>query len=362
MINFKRNLSNKIINYGLRFLSIISIPLNFIVFFALENSLCFIVRGIPVLLSLIIVGLFLYRDKVSLYSKLKSFILILFSTGIYTLFLGLLDMAALWFILAIIFAFFDRIKNLPLYIFLAALLLTISTGLLMMFKIPYIPIDYGFENCQFACVAIRIINFLIIGFLIFKILKMFFITIELYINEINDKNMVLEQLRDSKNNEAEQKFKNQLLKNNIEKHELELKYKNKELEKSFSKIIQFNNMFEDFKKDIRNNNYKKALLNINSFQTENYSLNNMIVVFNELYPQFIIKLKDNFPQLTETDINVCVLISSGLKSVEISRIMSVTEATVGTYRNRIRKKLNIESNVDIARFLIYRLTHNNSSI
>lgn len=352
MLNFKRTLTNKIINYGLRFLSIISIPLNIIIFFALENSLCFIVRILPVLLSLVIVGLFLYKDKLSLYSKLKSFTLILFSAGIYTLFLGLIDMASLWFILAIIFSFFDKVKNLPLYLFFSALLLTISNGLLMMFKNQYIPIDYGFENCQFACVVIRIINFLIIGFLIFKVLKMFFTTIELYINEINDKNMVLEQLKVSKNNEVEQEIKNQLLNNNIEKHELELKYKRKELTNAFSKIIQFNNLLDDFKKDIRNNNYKKVLLNINSFQTGNYSLDNMIVVFNELYPQFSIKLKDTFPQLTETDIIVCILVTFGLKSVEISQIMSITEATVGTYRNRIRKKLNIESNADIAKFLL----------
>lgn len=358
MIKFKQTLTNEIIDYGIKFLSIMSIPLNVIAFFALKNVNCLIIRFSPVLLSLVAVGLFGYRKKVSLFRKLEIFSLILFLTGIYTLLLGLLDMASLWFILTIIFALFSEKRNLAFVVFIAALILSTTTGLLMIFKNPYIPIDYGFDKCQFACVSIRIINFLIIGFLIFKILKMFFSTIDLYINEIMTKNIVLEKLKISENNEAEQRFKNQILKNDIEKQDLELTYKHKELTTAFSKIIQFNNLLDELKNDIQNKDFKKTLLDIKSYQSKNYSLDNMMIVFNELYPQFSIKLKETFPQLTETDIKVCVLIVSHLKSMEIAQILSITEASVGTYRNRIRKKLNIEHNTDIAQYLLTKFnTH-----
>lgn len=349
---YKKDIANKIITYGISYITLFAIPLNSITYFAIQQSESIIIRIIPTFFTLAVLGLFFFKNKISIGLKYHIFIVLLFGVGIYTLLLGLLDMASLWLILSIIFAFFDKTKNLPLYIFSSAFVLIAITGILMIFKNPNIPIDYGFENCQFACVSIRIINFLIIGFLIFKILKMFFSTIDLYINEIIDKNIVLEELKISEKNEAEQKFKNQILKNDIEKQELELKYKHKELTNAFSKIIQFNNMLDDLKKELRNKDLEKISLSIKTFQSVNYSLERMIVIFNELYPQFSIKLEESFPQLTETDIKVCILLTSGLKSIEIAQILSVTEATVGKYRNRIRKKLELESNADIVRFLL----------
>lgn len=352
MIKFKQTLTNEIINYGLKYISIISIPLNIISYIALKNGSYFIIKYIPTLLTLAVVSLFFYRKKAPLHYKLEIFTLLLFLTGIYTLLLGLLDMASLWFILAIILALFSEKRNFAYGVFIIAFLLTTITGLLMMFKNPYIPFDYGFKNCQFACVIIRIINFLIIGFLITKILKMFLSTIELYVNEITDKNIVLEQLKISESREAEQRLNNQILKSNVEKNELELKYKHKELSNAFSKIIQFNNLLDNLKSDLKNKEYQKVLVDINAHKLNDYGLNSMIVVFDELYPQFTLKLKDSFLQLTDTDIKVCTLIVSGLKSFEIAQILSITEASVGTYRNRIRKKLDIESNTNIAQYLL----------
>jgi DNA-binding CsgD family transcriptional regulator len=264
-------------------------------------------------------------------------------------------MASLWFILSIIFASFDTKKQIALIIFIVALLFTIATGLLMIFKNPYLPIDYGFDNCQFACVTIRIINFLIIGFLIFKILKTFFQTINLYINELVDKNIVLEQLKVTEENEAEQKLNNQILKSEIEIKKRDLEYKHKELTNSFSKILQFNTLLENIKKDITNKNYHDALVNVTANQSKNYSFESFVVKFNKLYPHFTLKLKESYPQLSETDIHLCILISAGLKSIEIAELLNVKEPTVGTYRNRLRKKFGLENNADISDFLLEKI-------
>lgn len=355
MNSIQHNISDKIINYGLAFIALVSLPLNVIIYFAITNSQCIIIKILPTLLSLSVILLYIYKKKLTFRMRTIIFSLLLFSAGIYTLLLGLLDMSSLWFILSIIFASFDTKKQIALIVFVVALLFTIATGLLMIFKNPYFPIDYGFDNCQFACVTIRIINFLIIGFLIFKILNMFFSTIELYIKEINDKNLVLEQLKITEKNEAEQKLNNQILKSEIEIKKRELEFKHKELTNSFSKILQFNTLLENIKKDITNKNYHEALVNVTAHQSNNYSFESFVVKFDELYPHFTLKLKESYPQLSETDIHLCILITAGLKSIEIAELLNVKEPTVGTYRNRLRKKFGLENNADISDFLLEKI-------
>ncbi|MFO7790433.1 MAG: helix-turn-helix transcriptional regulator [Bacteroidales bacterium] len=361
MDKFLRNITDKIINYGLGFIAVISLPLNVIIYFAISNSQCIVIKILPFLLALLTILLYFYRNKISLRVKTRIFSLLLFSAGLYTLTLGLLDMAALWFILSIIFALFDTQKNIAFAMFIVALLFTITTGLFMISKNPYFPLDYGFENCQFACVSIRIINFLIIGFLIFKILRIFFKTIELYISEIVEKNLVLEKLKEAEKQKSEQKLKNLVFKKNIEKQELELYYKRKELANAFSKLMKFNNLLESIKKEISAGKYKDALVSIRSGQSKNYNIEAFRIRFNEVYPDFIIKLGEIYPQLSETDVNVCVLTIAGLKSSEIADLLNVSEATIGKYRNRIRKKLHLENNADIAQHLLKKLNYRHIS-
>lgn len=363
MDNFQRNITNTIINYGLAFISVVSLPLNIIVIFAIRNDQYSVIKFIPSILSGLVILLYFYRKRIQLLTKTRIFSSLLFFTGLYTLLLGLLDMAALWFILSIIFALFDKLKSISFGIFVSALFFVIATGLLMIFNNPYIPIDYGFENCHFACVSIRIINFLIIGFLIFKILKTFFSTIELYIKEILEKNIVLEQLKAIEKKEAELKLSNEKLKNNLENQEREVLFKRQQLSDATSKIIQFNTILENLKQQIENNNHKEAITNIKISQSNNYSLDKFKIQFNELYPNFIQVLKNEYPQLTETDINICVLVTSGLKSIVIADLLNVSETTIAKYRNRIRKKLNIESNADIADFLTKKhISQSNSNL
>lgn len=355
---YKIDITEKILNFSLKFLAYIALPLNIIIFFALKNSLCIIIKILPIFLSITVLALFFFRKRIELFEKLIIFIIVLFSAGIYTLVLGLIDMASLWFILSLIFSFFSKNKKLPFTIFILAFILTLTTGLLMISDNPYFPIDYGFENCQFACISIRIINFLIIGFLIFKILNMFFLTIQLYIEEILQKNIVLEQLKAAEQNEAEQNLKNQILKSNIEKQQLELEYKRKELTNAFSKILKFNKLLNILKKDISDQNYKSAIANLTAIQTNNYDIETFLIKFNDIYPDFLIKLKETYPILTDTEIKVSILITAGLKSSEIGNLLNVAETSIGKYRNRIRKKLNLENNTDISAHVFQKLKYN----
>lgn len=359
--SYKNLVSEKIIRYTLNFISIAAIPLTIITFIAIEKSQCILLKITPILFSSIVIFAFFFKNKLSTKFKSRLLIGIFFLVGIFTLILGLLDMASLWFILSIIFIFFTSNTKFPIIVFFLAFILTLITGFLMITKNQHFPIDYGFENCQFACVAIRIIDFLIIGFLIVKILKIFFETVGLYLNEITEKNIVLEQLKTTEKNEAEQILKNQKLKNDIEKHQLEIEYKRKELINAFSKILKFNELLNLLKKDISNKNYKDAIANITAIQTNNYDIDTFLIKFNDIYPDFLIKLQETYPQLTDTEVKVSVLITAGLKSSEIGNLLNVAETSIGKYRNRIRKKLNLENNTDISEYLFRKLNYNHIS-
>ena len=216
MNDFKQYLTDKIINYGLKFLSLISIPLNIIVYFALINSDYYILRIIPVFFGILLILKFIYRDKFTQFFKLRILVLLTFFTGLYTLLLGLLDMASLWFILSIIFALFD--------------------------------------------------------------------TINLYIEEILEKNIVLEQLKATEQKETEQKFINEMLRRDFKRQEAEIKFKRNQLTEATYKVIKFNNALITIKQYIKEKNYSDALRTISLFQSGDFGFESFLHKFNELYP------------------------------------------------------------------------------
>lgn len=73
--------------------------------------------------------------------------------------------------------------------------------------------------------------------------------------------------------------------------------------------------------------------------------------FEKVHNDFIHKLSQTYPDLTSTELKVCALIRTGLSSGEIASLLHVTRRNVETHRYRLRKKLDIESGVDLGTFL-----------
>ncbi|MFC1839114.1 helix-turn-helix transcriptional regulator [Thermodesulfobacteriota bacterium] len=66
----------------------------------------------------------------------------------------------------------------------------------------------------------------------------------------------------------------------------------------------------------------------------------------EITSPFTNRLSKNHLSLTPTEINICNMIKSGLRSKEIARIRNVSESTINRHREHIRRKLKI-TNSDI---------------
>ena len=66
---------------------------------------------------------------------------------------------------------------------------------------------------------------------------------------------------------------------------------------------------------------------------------------------FIQKLKQKYPNLTKTEIEVCSFIKMGLSRKEIAEVRSTSEYAVKTMRNRVRKKIQIDATITLDEYL-----------
>ncbi|MCL1668176.1 tetratricopeptide repeat protein [Elizabethkingia ursingii] len=75
-----------------------------------------------------------------------------------------------------------------------------------------------------------------------------------------------------------------------------------------------------------------------------------LIRFQELNPEFIQKLKILNPSLETSEISFCAMIRLNFTSKEIANCMDIQHASVQQRKRRIRKKLNIPSDVDLYQF------------
>ncbi len=69
--------------------------------------------------------------------------------------------------------------------------------------------------------------------------------------------------------------------------------------------------------------------------------------FNEAHPDAVAKLKASYPDLTDTEVDVCVLSHFAFRVKEIADILELRENTVAKHRSSIKKKTQIEAVKDL---------------
>ncbi|UCG39353.1 MAG: helix-turn-helix transcriptional regulator, partial [bacterium] len=76
----------------------------------------------------------------------------------------------------------------------------------------------------------------------------------------------------------------------------------------------------------------------------------------EITSPFVSRLSNQFQSLTPTEIQICNMIKSGLRTKEIAELRGISPSTVHRHRERIRHKLAItNSDVNLATFLRMRM-------
>lgn len=155
------------------------------------------------------------------------------------------------------------------------------------------------------------------------------------------------------------RLKQELLTKEKQQLASDLKLKNKDLENYALRIVEKNEFLENLKKEIaalhgadedikRLLNISNSIRNTLTIDSETLELENKI---NQVYHGFLNKLDDKLPLLTKTEKRLCTLMVLDLSSKDIASIMNITSESVKKGRYRLRKKLNLESEDDIATFL-----------
>jgi len=101
------------------------------------------------------------------------------------------------------------------------------------------------------------------------------------------------------------------------------------------------------KNAISKNEVKAALSIINSNIDTHKNWRDFLVNFIEMYPDFFSKLIEMHPDLTETEQKLSAMLLMGLKSKEIAGVLNIALSSVNKSRNRLRKKIKLDSSKDM---------------
>ncbi|WP_109830532.1 tetratricopeptide repeat protein [Reichenbachiella versicolor] len=155
---------------------------------------------------------------------------------------------------------------------------------------------------------------------------------------------------EKKNLEQRQETEKQMQKDKLEQ-------KNKELLSSAMQLIERDSLQEEVKKHLDSMQFKKEneptiQKIINSLKIDrSKKWEEFDVHFTALNHKFFSTLKEQFPELTKTDLKICAFINLGFSSKDMAQIMGLGVDGINTSRSRLRKKMGLSRDVVLIDFL-----------
>ena len=172
------------------------------------------------------------------------------------------------------------------------------------------------------------------------------ISISLYVRSYRRKNHVnfLKEILSEKENQ-EQSLNNELVQKDNDINELA------------SRLIKKNKLLAELELELENEKAKTEIEkeeDIDKFKKEldlsslNNELYEKLLSISEDFNNTIIK---KYPLLSSTELKVCALIKAGFSTKEIASMMYLSYRTIENHRNSIRKKVRLEKDVKLNKFL-----------
>jgi hypothetical protein len=136
-------------------------------------------------------------------------------------------------------------------------------------------------------------------------------------------------------------------------------FKNRELTSSAIHLSNKNEILSEIHskiKSLENWEDNPKLKELNILIKQNFQLDQDWDIFKkhfiEVHPDFFKAIVHQFPNLTNDDLKLCAYLKLQLSSKDIARLLNIETSAVNKRRNRIRKKLNIDSAVDLHEFML----------
>lgn len=166
--------------------------------------------------------------------------------------------------------------------------------------------------------------------------------------------MFFKYLRNKYKNEKRLLTERQKLK--LEKNGQILELKNKELTESALRLIEkdefisgIKNKLENQKDSIDVNVIKRMLKTIQGNPASNW--NEFEARFTAINQSFYDKLKNDYPQLSQTDQKICALVKLNFPSKDMAKLLGISVESVHTSRYRLRRKLGLERADNLEEFI-----------
>jgi len=148
-----------------------------------------------------------------------------------------------------------------------------------------------------------------------------------------------------------------------EKLQAELSFKSSELASSTMSIIKKNEFLMDLKEILRNHKeqlgtrypdkyYDTLVGKIDDNMSSQDDWSVFEANFERAHEQFMKTLKDNYEDLTPSDLRLCAFLRMNLASKEIAPLMGISVRGVENHRYRLRKKLNLDGESNLTEFII----------
>ena len=160
-----------------------------------------------------------------------------------------------------------------------------------------------------------------------------------------------------------EKSEKELIKLKNEKLEAEIEFKNTELATTVMNLVQkkefllkikdeLNKLNKSGKETIETNELKKILRSLTTDEKLNEEWERFSIHFNKVHSNFLITLKEKYPELKAHELRLCSYLYMNLSSKEIAHLMSISVRGVEISRYRLRKKLQLNSDVNLFQFLL----------
>ncbi len=147
-----------------------------------------------------------------------------------------------------------------------------------------------------------------------------------------------------------------------EKLEAEINLKNAELASATFNLVQNGERLVKIKDELVKlkgnqtsnhtaNEYKKIIKMLGE-STLGQSWEEFALHFDQVHNNFLLKIKNSYPNLTPNELKLCAYLRLNLTSKEMGKIMNITTKSVELARYRLRKKLEIPSEMGLFPFLL----------
>lgn len=173
----------------------------------------------------------------------------------------------------------------------------------------------------------------------------------------------LNQLADEKRKAEQQQAEQEIIKLQNEKLGAEIMHKNMQLADSTLSIIRKNEVLIEIKSELEKQKEElgarypaRYLQRLTTLIDKNISNDNDWEIFEALFDQahenFFKRLKQSYPDLTQSDLKLCAYLKLNLSSKEIAPLLNISIRGVEIRRYRLRKRLALDAELNLVEFIM----------